>query len=68
MKSSRFMKSPLGGGGSSWKPSHPTVIALQKKSVVWSPLKFKNRRPSLMAIRPSASSSSSASDMLRREQ
>ncbi|CAE6123972.1 unnamed protein product [Arabidopsis arenosa] len=68
MKSSRFMKSPLGGGGSSWKPSHPTVIALQKKSVVWSPLKFKNRRPSLMAIRSSASSSSSASDMLRREQ
>ncbi|XP_023637497.1 kinesin-like protein KIN-14S [Capsella rubella] len=66
-KSSRFMKSPLGGGGSSWKPSHPTVIALQKKTVVWSPLKFKNRRPSLVAIRPSCSSSS-ATDMLRREQ
>ncbi|XP_010421598.1 PREDICTED: kinesin-like protein KIN-14G isoform X1 [Camelina sativa] len=73
MKNSRFMKSPLGGGGgggggSSWKPSHPTVIALQKKAVVWSPLKFKNRRPSLVAIRPSSCSSSSASDMLRREQ
>ncbi|ESQ32243.1 hypothetical protein EUTSA_v10005446mg, partial [Eutrema salsugineum] len=41
MKSSRFMKSPL--GGSSWKASHPTVVALQKKTVVWSPLKYKNR-------------------------
>ncbi|KAL1198040.1 Kinesin-like protein KIN-14S [Cardamine amara subsp. amara] len=66
-KSTRFMKSPLGGGGSSWKPSHPTVVALQKKTVVWSPLKFKNRRPSLVAMRPS-SSSSFATNMPRREQ
>ncbi|KAL1222398.1 Kinesin-like protein KIN-14S [Cardamine amara subsp. amara] len=66
-KSTRFMKSPLGEGGSSWKPSHPTVVALQKKTVVWSPLKFKNRRPSLVAMRPS-SSSSFATNMPRREQ
>uniref|UniRef100_A0A1J3K825 Kinesin-like protein n=1 Tax=Noccaea caerulescens TaxID=107243 RepID=A0A1J3K825_NOCCA len=70
MKSSRFVKSPIGGGGgSSWKPSHPTVVALQKRAVIWSPLKFKNRRPSFIAMRASASSSSSsATDMLRREQ
>lgn len=71
MKGSRFKKSPLGGGvgggGSSWKPRHPTVIALQKKAVVWSPLKFKNRRPSFIAMRAS-SSSSSATDLVRREQ
>lgn len=68
MKSSRFVKSPL-GGSSSWKPSHPTVVALQKKAVIWSPLKFKNRRPSFIPMRASAaSSSSSATDMLRREQ
>ncbi|CAH2044538.1 unnamed protein product [Thlaspi arvense] len=66
-KSSRFMKSPL--GGSSWKPSHPTVVALQKKTVVWSPLKFKNRRPSFVAMRgSSSSSSSSATELLPREQ
>ncbi|VVB15256.1 unnamed protein product [Arabis nemorensis] len=65
MKSSRFMKSPLGGGGNSWKPSHPTVVALQKKTVVWSPLKFKNRRSTFLAMR---SSSSSTSDVLRKEQ
>ncbi|XP_024007327.1 kinesin-like protein KIN-14S [Eutrema salsugineum] len=66
MKSSRFMKSPL--GGSSWKASHPTVVALQKKTVVWSPLKYKNRR-SFLAMRASSSSStSSATDLLRTEQ
>ncbi|KAF2597595.1 hypothetical protein F2Q68_00012150 [Brassica cretica] len=68
MKGSRFKKSPLGGGeGSSWKPRHPTVVALQKKAVVWSPLKFKNRRPSFIAMRAS-SSSSTATDLVRREQ
>ncbi|XP_048629358.1 kinesin-like protein KIN-14S [Brassica napus] len=61
MKGSRFKKSPLGGG-----PRHPTVVALQKKAVVWSPLKFKNRRPSFIAMR--ASSSSTATDLVRREQ
>ena len=61
MKGSRFKKSPLGGGG----PRHPTVVALQKKAVVWSPLKFKNRRPSFIAMR---ASSSSATDLVRREQ
>ncbi|KAL0685884.1 hypothetical protein Bca4012_052732 [Brassica carinata] len=68
MKGSRFKKSPLGGGeGSSWKPRHPTVVALQKKAVVWSPLKFKNRRPSFIAMRAS-SSSSTTTDLVRREQ
>ncbi|CAN8255730.1 unnamed protein product [Cochlearia groenlandica] len=68
--SSRFMKSPQGGGGglggSSWKPSHPTVVALQKKTVVWSPIKFKNRRASssLLPVR----SSSFSSSVLQREQ
>ncbi|KAJ0232341.1 Kinesin motor domain-containing protein [Hirschfeldia incana] len=65
VKGSRFKKSPL-GGGSSWKPRHPTVVALQKKAVVWSPLKFKNRRPSFIAMRDS--SSSAATDLVRREQ
>nr|VDD26852.1 unnamed protein product [Brassica oleracea] len=69
MKGSRFKKSPLGGGeGSSWKPRHPTVVALQKKAVVWSPLKFKNRRPSFIAMRASSSSSSTTTDLVRREQ
>ncbi|CAH8381986.1 unnamed protein product [Eruca vesicaria subsp. sativa] len=64
--SSRFNKSPAvgGGGGSSWKPSHPTVVALQKKAVVWSPLKFRNRRPSFIPKR----ASSVATDLVRREQ
>ncbi|XP_010546697.1 PREDICTED: kinesin-like protein KIN-14G [Tarenaya hassleriana] len=71
--SSKFMRSPPGSGGGGWKPSHPTVIALQKRTVVWSPLKMKtmkNRRPSFLpAIRPSSSSSAAAaSDILRREQ
>ncbi|XP_056850968.1 kinesin-like protein KIN-14S, partial [Raphanus sativus] len=64
--SSRFNKSPVvgGGGGSSWKPTHPTVVALQKKAVVWSPLKFRNRRPSFTPRR----ASSVATDLVRREQ
>ena len=64
--SSRFNKSPVvgGGGGSVWKPTHPTVVALQKKAVVWSPLKFRNRRPSFIPRR----ASSAATDLVRREQ
>ncbi|KAK2630897.1 hypothetical protein EUGRSUZ_L03767 [Eucalyptus grandis] len=34
----------------SWKPKHPTVVALQRKSIVWSPLKWRGmkKRPSLL--------------------
>ncbi|KAJ6775505.1 KINESIN-LIKE PROTEIN KIN-14S [Salix purpurea] len=54
--SSKFMGSPPTQAGS-WKPKHPTVVALQRKSLVWSPLKsrsFQNRRPSLLPYRPSS--------------
>ena len=54
--SSKFMGSPPAQAGS-WKPKHPTVVALQRKSLVWSPLKlrsFQNRRPSLLPYRPSS--------------
>ncbi|KAE8677708.1 mitogen-activated protein kinase kinase kinase NPK1-like isoform X1 [Hibiscus syriacus] len=53
--SSKFMGSPSMQAGS-WKPTHPTVIALQRKSVVWSPLKFRRtqRKQSFMPSRPSA--------------
>ncbi|XP_021742486.1 kinesin-like protein KIN-14S [Chenopodium quinoa] len=49
MSSRRFMASPPQQG--SWRPKHPTVVALQKKPVVWSPLKLrglKNFRKSLV--------------------
>lgn len=43
--SSKFMGSPL---------RHPTVVALQRKALVWSPLKLKaNRKPSLLPSRSS---------------
>lgn len=54
--SSKFMGSPPPQAGS-WKPKHPTVVALQRKSLVWSPLKlrsFQNRRPSLLPYRSSS--------------
>lgn len=48
--SSKFMGSPPTQAGS-WK-KHPTVVALQRKPLVWSPLKLRgmknNRRPSLL--------------------
>ncbi|RZC80899.1 hypothetical protein C5167_043469 [Papaver somniferum] len=47
---SKFMGSPPTQIGS-WKPKHPTVVALQKRHLVWSPLKqkgFKNDRKSLI--------------------
>ncbi|KAI3975784.1 hypothetical protein MKX01_023210, partial [Papaver californicum] len=47
---SKFMGSPPMQIGS-WKPKHPTVVALQKRHLVWSPLKqkgFKNDRKSLI--------------------
>ncbi|GAB4855542.1 Kinesin-like protein KIN-14S [Ancistrocladus abbreviatus] len=46
--SSKFTRSPPTLIGS-WKPKHPTVVALQKKPLVWSPLKLrglKNHRKS----------------------
>ncbi|GAB2277497.1 Kinesin-like protein KIN-14S [Dionaea muscipula] len=47
--SSKFLKSPPTQQIGSWKPKLPTVIALQKKTLVWSPLKMrgmKNHRKS----------------------
>ncbi|KAG8363814.1 hypothetical protein BUALT_Bualt19G0061400 [Buddleja alternifolia] len=49
--SSKFRGSPPSQAGS-WKPKHPTVVALQKKHLVWSPLKLrgmKNNRKSLLS-------------------
>lgn len=37
----RFMGSPSSHAVGSWKPKHPTVVALQRKQLVWSPLKYK---------------------------
>lgn len=46
-RSSKFMGSPppVQGTGS-WKPKNPTVIALQKKQLVWSPLRMRGFRNS----------------------
>lgn len=49
--SSKFMGSPPTQAPGSWKPKHPTVVALQRKTLVWSPLKvrgMKNYRRSLL--------------------
>ncbi|KAJ7973366.1 Kinesin-like protein [Quillaja saponaria] len=52
--SSKFWGSPTQAG--SWKAKHPTVLAVQRKSLVWSPLKLRglriNRRPSLQPYQP----------------
>ncbi|KAB1202262.1 Kinesin-4 [Morella rubra] len=53
--SSKFMGSPPTQADSSkWR--HPTVVALQRKPVVWSPLKLRgvknSRKPSLLPSRP----------------
>ncbi|XP_041022536.1 kinesin-like protein KIN-14S isoform X2 [Juglans microcarpa x Juglans regia] len=54
--SSKFMGSPPTHAGSS-KLGNPTVVALQRKALVWSPLKLRslktNRKPSLLPSRPS---------------
>ncbi|KAE8668860.1 Eukaryotic translation initiation factor 3E [Hibiscus syriacus] len=57
--SSKFMGSPPGAQAGSWKPRHPTVVALQRKSLVWSPLKLKGmqssyRKSSFLPLRPSS--------------
>lgn len=49
-RSSKFMGSPPSQIGS-WKPKHPTVVALQRKPLIWSPLKcrgFKTNRRSML--------------------
>ncbi|KAF2316879.1 hypothetical protein GH714_042220 [Hevea brasiliensis] len=54
--SSKFIGSPPTQAGS-WKPRHPTVVALQRKALVWSPLKLrgmKNYRKSLLPSQPLA--------------
>lgn len=52
-RSRKFMGSPPPSQQvCSWRPKHPTVIALQKKQLVWSPLKMKamkNSRKSLLS-------------------
>ncbi|KAL2254125.1 UNVERIFIED_CONTAM: Kinesin-like protein KIN-14S [Sesamum indicum] len=39
-RSSKFKVSPPSQAGS-WRPKHPTVVALHKKHLVWSPLKMR---------------------------
>ncbi|XVF41935.1 hypothetical protein PTKIN_Ptkin01aG0320600 [Pterospermum kingtungense] len=55
--SSKFMGSPPVQAGS-WKPRLPTVVALQRKSLVWSPLKLRGmqsyRKSTFLPLRPSA--------------
>ncbi|PON43931.1 Kinesin-like protein [Trema orientale] len=56
VRSSKFMGSPPAMASSNL-PRHHGAIALQRKTVVWSPLKLRgmkvNRRPSLLPSRPS---------------
>lgn len=41
----RFMGSPPPSQAvGSWKPKHPTVVALQRKQLVWSPLKYRGTK------------------------
>ncbi|XP_048424461.1 kinesin-like protein KIN-14S isoform X2 [Pyrus x bretschneideri] len=50
-RSSKFMGSPPTLAGSVRAARHPVAVALQRKPVIWSPLKLrgmKNRRPSLL--------------------
>ena len=63
MRSSKFMGSPpraLAGSNNLRLQHHPAALSLQKKSVVWSPLKLLsmkqqfNRRPSLLPTRSSS--------------
>ncbi|KAK8633254.1 hypothetical protein V6N13_014102 [Hibiscus sabdariffa] len=58
--STKFMGSPPAAmHAGSWKPRLPTVVALQRKSFVWSPLKLKGiqssyRKSSFFPLRPSS--------------
>ncbi|KAK4427663.1 Kinesin-like protein KIN-14S [Sesamum alatum] len=42
-RSSKFKGSPPSQAGS-WRPKHPTVVALHKKHLVWSPLKLRGMK------------------------
>ncbi|TYJ12262.1 hypothetical protein E1A91_A11G337600v1 [Gossypium mustelinum] len=57
--SSKFMGSPPAAQAGSLKPRHTTVVALQRKSLVWSPLKLKGmqssyRKSSFLPLRHSS--------------
>lgn len=51
-RSSKFMGSPPTQAGS-WKPKHPTVVALQRKHLVWSPLKLRGMKSNRRSLLPS---------------
>ncbi|KAK6936731.1 LOW QUALITY PROTEIN: Kinesin motor domain, partial [Dillenia turbinata] len=51
--SSKFIGSPPSQAPGSWRPKHPTVIALQRKSLVWSPLKMKSMKNFHNSLLPS---------------
>lgn len=51
--SSKFMGSPPTQAGS-WRPKHPTVVALQRKSLVWSPLKLRGMKNARRSLLPSS--------------
>lgn len=51
-RSSKFMGSPPTQAGS-WKPKHPTVVALQRKHLVWSPLKLRGMKTTRRSLLPS---------------
>ncbi|KAK3200268.1 hypothetical protein Dsin_023683 [Dipteronia sinensis] len=58
--SSKFMGSPpTQQQPGSWKPRHPTVVALQRKTLVWSPLKLRGMKNFRRSMLPSVPSSSS---------
>ncbi|XP_074264750.1 kinesin-like protein KIN-14S [Silene latifolia] len=71
MSSRRFMPSPPSQQVGSWKPKHPTVVALQKKPLVWSPLRLRGLQNSkvftpMPESRTMASSSVEATPMSSR--
>ncbi|OVA05485.1 Kinesin [Macleaya cordata] len=54
---SKFLGSPPTQIGS-WKPKHPTVVALQRRHFVWSPLKQKGLKSDRKSLLPSRFSES----------
>ncbi|GJX48172.1 kinesin-like protein KIN-14S [Tanacetum coccineum] len=52
-RSNKFIGSPPSHVVGSWKPKHPTVVALQRKQLVWSPLKNKGIKPVRKSFVPS---------------
>lgn len=54
VRSSKFMGSPPPSQVvGSWKPKHPTVVALQRKQLVWSPLKYRGTKAVRKSFVPS---------------